>query len=115
MGLVLVAHYYERVDALVAKSVVEGAGVAAFLPNFDVLTLLPDYTMAFGGYRLLVVEGEVEAAVFALRHAQTQPASTDERLFVEGDFLDRVLSLVVGWFAGGAPAPIRQRRWQTLA
>lgn len=111
MGLRLLAHYYDRDEALVAQSVIESAGMLSFLPAIDVLTVLPYYTMAFGGYRLLVVDDDLEAAASVLGEARLNPLLEGERLVVETDMLDRVFSLIVWLFSAGAPAPIKRRRW----
>jgi hypothetical protein len=73
MGLRLVAHYYDRTEALIARSVISDAGMLALIPNEDVLRMLPRYTMAFGGYRLLVSEHDLEEAVAVLREAVANP------------------------------------------
>jgi hypothetical protein len=115
MGLRLVAHYFDREEALVAHSAVNAAGMLSFLPNFDALTALPYYTLAFGGYRLLVVEEDLEAAVSVLREARLNPLVEGEGLIVETDLLDRVLGLLIWLFAAGAPAPVKHRRWREHA
>ncbi len=111
MGLVAAAYFLERTEAVVARSALDDAGFLAIIGNEDMLTMQPYYTMAFGGYRVLVSELDLEDALAVLRGA-VAPAETSERLVVRGDLLDYVLSLVIGMLAGGAPAPLRERLWQ---
>lgn len=111
MGLRLVAHYYDRSEAYVARSVLEDAGMLALIPNDQVLRMVPYYTMAFGGYRLLVCEEELEDAVALLRDAVAHPLNDGEKLVVRGDLLDRALTFFCGYLAGGAPFTLRRREW----
>ena len=114
MGLRLVAHYYDRSEAYVARSVIADAGMLAVIPNDDVLRMLPYFTMAFGGYRLLVPGDELDDAVALLQDAIAHPLQEGEVLVVEGDFLDRTLSFFLGYVAGGAPLALRNRKWLSL-
>jgi hypothetical protein len=41
MGLALVAHYFGRSEALVVWSVIDCAGVPAFVHGLDILTMRP--------------------------------------------------------------------------
>jgi hypothetical protein len=112
MGLRLVAHYYEPVEALVARSVVEAAGMLAILQNYEWLSVLPHHTGALGGYRLVVSEFDLEDAVAVLRDALVSPAAVEgEKLKIETTWGDRVSSLFWGLLAGGAPMPVRGSQW----
>ena len=111
MGLHLVAHYYERSEAYVARSVVEAAGMLAILHNDDWIRLYPHLVGPVGGYRLMVSEFDLEAAVAVLTEAQLHPLLEGERLELHGGVWDRIMSFVLGWVIGGVPAPIRESRW----
>ena len=81
----------------------------AILQNYEWLSVMPYHTGPLGGYRLLVSEYDIEDAVRALRHPE--PAQEGERLEVSIRVGDRLLSLVLGVLAGGAPIPFRRFRW----
>jgi hypothetical protein len=105
MGVVLMAGYLERQEALIARSVLHAAGIFAVIDNEDMLRNRPDLTLALGGYRLLVLEDEA-----VLREALDNPITEGGTFIVNGDLLDRVQGLVIGVLAS-APCCIRQRRF----
>lgn len=111
MGLRLVAHYYDPVEATVARSAVEAAGMLAILQNYEWLSVQPHYVGPLGGYRLVVSELDLADAVSLLSDIKPVDAREGERLKVAGDFLDRVWGIALSWLAGGAPMALRQRRW----
>jgi hypothetical protein len=111
MGLRLVAHYYDRVEALIAFSAIDAAGVPVFLESSALLAVDIGYIGAVGGYRVVVCEPDLAAAVAVLDEARAAPILEGEVLDVEHDALNGVLSLIVGLLAA-APAPIRGRRWR---
>ncbi len=111
MGLRLVAHYYERSEAYVARSVVEAAGILAFLHNEDWIRLYPQYLGPFGGYRLMVSDFDLEDAVAVLVEAKLNPLLEGERLELHGSVSDRIMSFVLGWVIGGVPVSVRVSRW----
>ena len=113
MGLRLVAHYYDRVEALLAFSVLDAAGIPVFLESSALLTVDPGYLGAVGGFRVVVCEQDLEAAVAVLGEARAHPLTEGEPLHVEFDALNGVFSFIVGLLAA-APAPIRGRRWLRL-
>lgn len=113
MGLRLVAHYFDRIEALIAHSAVDAAGIPAFLHSSTLLTIDAGYTIAVGGFRLVVCADDVEAAVSVLEEAQSNPLREGERLEVELDFLNAILSFAIGGISG-APTPIRGRRWREI-
>jgi hypothetical protein len=114
MGLRLVAHYFDRSEAFVARSVVEAAGMFAVLHNEDWLRFYPQYVGPFGGYRLMVSDLDLEDAVAVLGEAQLNPLLEGERLELRGGVVDRIMSFIIGWAIGGVPAAIRESRWVTL-
>ena len=114
MGLRLVAHYYDRVEALVVFSALDAAGLPVFVESLALLSVDYAYVGAVGGFRIVVCEEDIDAAVSVLREARASPLKDGEVLEVEFDALNGVLSFVVGWLAF-APMPIRGRRWRTAA
>lgn len=111
MGLRLVAHYFDRSEAFVARSAIEAAGILAILHNEDWLRLYPQYVGAFGGYRLMVSECDLEDAVSVLNEARQHPLLEGEWLEVRGGLVDRVMSFIIGWAILGVPVSIRETRW----
>jgi hypothetical protein len=111
MGLRALAYYLDRTEAMVVQSALLDGGILAVVGNEDMLRAMPHLTLAFGGYRVLVSDLEIEEATALLTEARSQPGLEGEKLVVEGDLLDRVLSPIVGYLSGGAPAPLRRRRW----
>jgi hypothetical protein len=114
MGLRLVAHFFDRIEALIAQSAIDAAGIPVFLHSSALLTMDAGYTMAVGGFRLVVCAEDVDAAVSVLEEAQSNPLREGERLEVELDFLNAILSFAIGGMTG-APTPIRGRRWCEVA
>lgn len=112
MGLRALAYYLERSEAEVVRSALADAGVVAFIGNEDMLRLFPNYTLALGGYRVLVSDLDMDDAIAIISEAQAASITEGGSLVTKGDFLDRVLSLFVSWLAGGAPCAIRERRWR---
>lgn len=114
MGLRLVAHYYERSEAFVARSVLEDAGMLAYLHNEDWIRFYPQYVGPFGGYRLMVSELDLNDAVALLTEAQLNPLLEGERLELHGGVWDRIMSFALGWAIGGVPVAVREARWIPL-
>jgi hypothetical protein len=111
MGLRLVAHYYERSEAYVARSLLEGAGMLVFLSNEGWIRTLPHLVGALGGYRLMVSDLDLEDAVIMLADAQSNPLEDGEWLETQGGLWDRVMSFLVGYAIHGVPIAIRETRW----
>jgi hypothetical protein len=114
MGLSLVAHYYDRNEALIAVSVLDAAGIAGFLINSTQISVQPFHELALGGFRLMVVDDELEAAVAVLREARNKPLLEGERLSKDhrtGAFVALHLSqfLLLGGFL--LIWPLRTYRW----
>lgn len=110
MGLRLVAHIYDRVEALIVASALDAAGVPTFVESQALLLIDPGYLGALGGFRIVVCEQDLEAAVLVLAEARAAPLQEGERLEVEFDALNGVASFLLG-FLIAAPAPVRRRRW----
>ena len=80
MGLRLVAHYFDRGEALVVSSALDAAGIPAFVHGLDLLTMQPFYEFAFGGCRVVVSEDDLAQAVEVIREARRKPIFEGERL-----------------------------------
>jgi hypothetical protein len=111
MGLRLVAHYYERSEAYVARSLLEGTGMLVILHNDGWIRTLPYLVGALGGYRLMVPDFELEDAVTLLTEAKLNPLQEGEWLEVRGGWWDRIMSFLVGYAIRGVPVSIRETRW----
>jgi len=110
MGLRLVAHFYERNEALIALGVLEAAGLVAFLENQAQMSVLPLEEIARGGYRLMAPQEEVEAAVAVLREARRKRSFEGERLS-QRTFL--ALALLM-FFSIGVFLPFRTSKWHDV-
>ncbi len=111
MGLRLVAHYYDRSEAYVARSLLEGTGMLVLLYNEEWIRTLPHLVGALGGYRLMVSDLDLDDAVAMLTEAKLNPLQEGEWLEVRGGAWDRFMSFVVGYAIGGVPISIRETRW----
>ncbi|MBY0567290.1 MAG: DUF2007 domain-containing protein [Hyphomonadaceae bacterium] len=80
MGLGLVARYYDRSEAFVVRSALEAAGVAVFMENYNQIALKPFSELALGGFRVLVIEEDLPAALAVLEEALANPAPCDQVL-----------------------------------
>jgi hypothetical protein len=115
MGLRALAYYLDRSEAEVVRSVLSGAGILAIVGNEDMLRAFPNYTLAIGGYRILVSDLDLEDAIAVLAQARAEPVVEGGTLLVSADLLDRALGLFIGWLAGGAPCAIKERSWRETA
>lgn len=61
-GLVTVEIYYDLSEAVVARSMLEGCGVTAFLFDYHLVSVIWIRLHAIGGLRLCVPDQEFEAA-----------------------------------------------------
>lgn len=80
MGLRLVAHYYDRNEALIAVGALDAAGLAGFLINTAQVSVQPFHEVALGGFRLMVVEEELNDAIAVLEESLRSPLLDGERL-----------------------------------
>ena len=101
MGLKLVAHYYEPVEALIARSVIEAAGMLVIMQNHQWLSVMPYHVGALGGYRLVVSELDLDDAAAVLCEAKANPLTDGEVYESRANFSDHVFSFVLGFLAGG--------------
>lgn len=80
MGLRLVAHYYERNEALIVLGALHAAGIVAFLLNQAHNSVSPFNVLAIGGFRLMVPEEELPAALAVIEEARRTRSFEGERL-----------------------------------
>ncbi len=114
MGLRLVAHYFDRSEAFVVRSTLEAAGVAVFMENYNQVALKPFSEVALGGFRLMVIEEELSAALSVLKEAAANPASCDQVLqtrhypvsFLAFHIAQVLMVGLILWI------PMRTYRWQ---
>lgn len=64
--LVLVAKFLHLYEAEIAKGVLEGAGIASYIPEQETGGIAPHYSFGTGGIRLLVRAADLDAARVAL-------------------------------------------------
>lgn len=107
MGLRLLAHYYDRTEALIVSSVLNAEGVPNFVHSYDVLSALYFYEMAFGGYRIMVAEDDLAAAVQIVRAARAAPLLEGERLSTHHLLWPSLVLSYLVWM----PLPLRLHRW----
>ncbi len=98
MGLRLVSHYYEPAEGLIARSVIEAAGMLAILQNYEWLSVMPSHTGPLGGYRLVVSEFDVENAVALLRESQVLTWIEGELLEIKTTIIGRIASSMLGYW-----------------
>jgi hypothetical protein len=110
MGLRLVAHYYDRIDALIVSGALDAAGVPNFLHGYDLVALQPFREIALGGYRLMVCEEDLAAALDVIHEAQARRSFEGERLSIR-PALEVSLLLLLVW---GIFFLIRRHSWQDV-
>lgn len=111
MGLRLVAHYYQRNEALIAFGALEAAGVVAFLENQAQNSVLPFEEIARGGYRLMCPEQESNLAVAILEESRRKRSFGGERLSQRTYLALSLLRMA----ALGMFMPFRTSRWHDVS
>lgn len=126
MGLRLVAHYYDRVEALIVSATLDAAGVPNWVENYLQNAVQPFYEIGLGGFRVMVCEQDVINALDVLSEARAMPISEGGRLvsrpilWEPTIWLFPVLLLVRDWwgfawiagFVVGLLMPVRRREWR---
>lgn len=107
MGLRLLAHFYERNEALIVCGALESEGVVVFVENQNQVAVQPLSEIALGGYRIMVREEELGDAVAILEEARRNP-SVDGGLLKQRTFilLSLLLMVLLGVFL-----PLRISSW----
>ena len=73
--LVQVARYSDRMEAVIARGLLESNGIDALIPELYTLEADPGLVFAMGGLRILVPDDQAEAARLILRDLK---AAADE-------------------------------------
>lgn len=110
MGLQLLECYFDRSEALVARSVLEAAGVPIFSRNFELISIYPFHEVVYGGFQIWSAEEDVETAMSVLRESLRRPLLEGERLSTH-TFMIPSLAL---FFLGGLLMPLKVRRWHDV-
>ena len=110
MGLRLVAHYYHRNEALIVSGVLDAAGFVNFVENVAQNSVQPFSEIALGGYRLVVCEEELAAALAVIEEARRNRSFEGERLSQRTYIMaSLLLTLVCFWFI-----PFRTSTWHDV-
>jgi hypothetical protein len=110
MGLRLVAHHYNRNEALIVSGVLDAAGIANFLENAAQNSVQPFYEIALGGYRLLVCEQDLADALAIIDEARRKRSFEGERLSQRTYIMvSLLLFMFCGWFL-----PFRTSTWHEV-
>jgi hypothetical protein len=108
MGLRLVAHYYDRNEALIVSAAVDAAGIPNFLENAEQNSVQPFYQVALGGFRLMVCEQDLHDALAIIEEARRNPVREGERLSQRTYPLSSLMLFLVI----GVPLPFRTSTWR---
>ena len=92
MGLGLVAHYYDRAEALIVSATLDAAGVPNWVENYHQNVLQPFHEIALGGYRVIVVCEGLSDAVALIHEARRAPITDGGELIAEP-----LLPPLAGW------------------
>lgn len=107
MALRLLAHFYDRNEALIVRGALEAAGVLTFLENFEQIALQPLHEIALGGVRLMVRDEDLSDALAVLSEARRHRVFEGERLS-QNKHLAASLLVMMGT---GMFLPFRTSRW----
>jgi hypothetical protein len=114
MGLRLVAHYLDRSEASIAFATLDAAGLAAFLENFEQVSVQPLSELALGGYRLMVCEEELDLALAVLKEAKGNPLHEGGELVTQHLTIAFVVLHLMQFLVWGGMLmwlPMRRHRW----
>jgi len=109
MVMRLLAHYFDRNEALIVNGALTAAGVPNFL-NSPALGILPFHDIALGGHRIMVPEEEVENAIALLEEAWRMRSFEGERLSQQSHFAKSFLV----YYLTGLPLPFRTSQWHDV-
>jgi hypothetical protein len=111
MGVRLGAHYLDRSEAVVVKSMLDAAGLAVFLHGHELIAMRPFGEIGFGGFRLVVREEDLAATLAVLEEARAKPLFEGERLSTTHLAM---LSLAC-IFVVGTIIPLKRHRWRDVS
>lgn len=111
MGLSLLAHFYDRNEALIATGALEAAGISVFIENAAMVSINPLHEIALGGFRLMVPEQELPDAIAIIEEARRKRSFEGERLSQRTYIaLSLVLMALMGTFL-----PFRTSTWHDVS
>ena len=117
MGLRLVARYYDRSEAVVASAALDAAGMPNWIESFNQIAVQPFWEIALHGYRLMVVEEELAAALSVIEEARRTRSFEGERLSKHHlTLVTFVLFFATGfWFADTLFLPLQRHKWHDVS
>lgn len=80
MGLRLVAHYYDRVEALIVSATLDAVGIPNWVENYLQNAVQPFHEIGLGGYRIMVCSEDMGDAVDTITRAVASPISEGGKL-----------------------------------
>lgn len=107
MGLRLLAHYFDRNEALIVSGVLDAAGVTNFLHNSAQISIYPFHEIAYGGYRIVVCEEELLDALNVIDEARRKRSFEGERLVQRAYIVPSLVLLALF----GIVLPFRTSKW----
>lgn len=110
MGLRLLAHFHDRNEAIIVRSVLDAAGVAAFAENIEQNSNQPFHQIALGGFRIMVCDEDLDTALAVIEEARRKRSFEGERLSQRTYLaLSQMLLLLTGVFL-----PFRSSTWHDV-
>lgn len=100
-AMITVGVFYDRSQALVAKSLLEAHGIFVVLPDWYHMTNAWHLTFALQGIRLCVMDCDEQAAIELLRLPKGHHVGETRSSLAGG------LIAVLCFFAAGVPYPVR--------
>jgi hypothetical protein len=110
MGLRLVAHYFNRNEALIVRATLEAAGVPVFVESDIQNSVLPFHEITLGGYRVMVCEEDLLVALAVVDEAVRNRSWEGERLSQRTYF---VVTFLLYVFVG-LILPFRTSTWHSV-
>lgn len=113
MTLALVAHYFDRHEALIVSGALDAAGIPNFVHGLEAITQQSWVEIACHGYRIMVVEADLADAVRTVREAQRKRSFEGERLSVDHQTA-LCLPLAFYFALAGVPFVVKQYKWHDV-
>src|SRR5688572_3891151 len=110
MGLRLLAHFYDQNEAVIVASVLDAAGIPVFTENYLQNVAQPFSQIGLGGYRLMVCEEDLDAALAVLGEARRKRSFEGERLTQIASLWPTLLLL----FTLGVPLVFQSTQWRCV-
>ncbi len=98
MGLRLVARYYDRMEAVVVSAALDAAGIPNWLENYNQIWIQPFHDIALHGFRLMVVDEDLAAALATIKEARRTRSFEGERLSKDHRLATTLLVFAATWF-----------------